>query len=166
LVRAILLSLVAVLACGAAHAEPGPLVLSASPDSGNVAVVSTVGERNTLRIRQVADTATSAPNRIVVSLTGTGHGGVSPGTLSPEPLIADLLWGSLQQTGEGHAMVLAVTGQDNLLAAVQSGAANSLTGTVQGMANRAAVSQAGTGNNAVFFQAGTGNSVSIMQRSW
>lgn len=164
--RAILFSLLAAVQCSAAFAEPGPLVLSAPLDAPNVAVVSMTGEHNTLRITQSAGATTSTSNRISVSLTGTSNGGVSPGTLSPAPLIADLPWGSLQQTGENNTMVLAVTGQDNLLAAVQNGMANHTAGTIEGMGNRAAVSQAGTGNNAVFFQSGTGNSVSIMQRSW
>lgn len=152
------------IAAGPAMAA-NELVILGQETPFNELEVAIKGDGNRLQIVQEGGAARAA-NSLDISLFGDNNGGPLGSAFSSAALEPGLMPGSIEQTGLGNEIALAVVGNGNLFAFAQHGEGNTIAATITGQANQAAVLQEGANNYAGFSQSGIGNIVSIVQRSW
>jgi hypothetical protein len=141
------------------------LVILGQQTPFNELEIAIEGDGNQLQIVQEGGAA-GAANSLDISLFGDNNGGPLGSAFSSAALEPDLMPGSIEQTGLGNEIALAVVGSGNLFAFAQHGDGNVISGTITGQANQAVVLQEGGNNYSGFSQTGIGNIISIVQRSW
>jgi len=156
-------AVLAVLAGQAALASNG-LYITTDDKEHNLADLTATGDGNALSIVQSYDGLGGA-NSLTVSLDGDLNGGPLGAAFGGLPARLGLVPGSVQQTGHGNTIGLAVTGSSNLFALSQIGVNNTVIGSIIGTNNQVAAVQRGTGNSLSFTQNGTGNMLSVVQQS-